>query len=293
MLRRLTILALLGVVALVAVVLAAAGSGGSANLVSGSAVAQAAEATAKLPGSSLAMHITMDLDGLPHPIEAQMTGVSNNRKGTARMSGYYLHMPSGVPGADADGKVPFESVAVLPRIYMKSPLLASQIQDGKQWLSYDVAKTGQALGIGDPTRFNQSGDPTQTLRNLRATSDRVERLGTEDVRGVATTHYRGTVELRRLPDLLPAEKRDAARKSVDRMIELAGTDSYPMEIWIDRKHLVRRFKLTMNMKMAQVGDKRMKMEITTDMFDFGPKPVAKAPPEDEVYDVTAQASQTP
>ena len=286
-------LALLGIAAVVAVVLATAGSGGSANLVSGSAVAEAAEATARLPGASISMHMKMEMSGLPRAIEMQMAGVQNNRGKTARMSGYYLNMPSQVPGAGAGGKVPVESVAITPRVYMKSPLLASQLPDGKQWLSYDLAKTGQQLGIGDPTQFNQSGDPMQALRNLRATSDRVERVGRERVRGVSTTHYRGTVDVRKLPDLLPAAKREEARRSIDRLIDLIGTDSYPMEIWVDDKRLVRRFRLNMDMKIAQAGDRHMKIDMTIDMFDFGPKPVAKAPPADEVYDVTSRVGQTP
>jgi hypothetical protein len=174
---------------------------------------------------------------------------------------------------------------------MTSPLFDSQLPDGKKWLGYDVAKTGRQLGIGDPTQYNQ-GDPMQTLDNLRATSDRVEKVGSEDVRGVSTTHYRATVELRRLPNIVPPDQRESARRSAERLIELAGTDSYPVEVWIDRRHMVRRVSLSMNMKVGQT-DRRMTMDMTIEMFDFGPKPVPKAPPADEVYDVTKLAGKTP
>lgn len=292
MTRRLTLIGVLGVCAIVAVVLAIAGSGGDANLVSGSAIAEAADVTAKVPGASMTMDITMEIDGLDHPISAHMTGVSERRGRTAHMTGEYLNMPKEVPGAGADGRVPIESIFVQPRVYMKSPIFGSQLPDGKEWLGYDVAKAGQELGIGDPSQFNQSSDPMESLKSLRAISDRVEQLGTEDVRGVHTTHYRATVELRRIPETLPADQRDSASKSIARLTELIGTDSYPVEIWIDGHHLVRRMMLTMTMKIPR-SDKRMRMDMAFEMFDFGPKPVTKAPPKEDVYDATKLAGRTP
>ena len=50
---------------------------------------------------------------------------------------------------------------------------------------------------------------------LRAVSEEVEELGTEDVRGVETTHYRTTVDLRRYPDLVPPDRRELARRSIE------------------------------------------------------------------------------
>jgi hypothetical protein len=277
------------VVAVLALVLP--GQGGDANFVSGSALAEAASTTSKLPGANVSMHIEMRIDGLSDPIEADMTGFSSRREKSARMSGAYTHFPKAVPGQRADGSVPIESIAILPRIYMKSPVFASGLPDGKEWLSYDLAKTGRQLGIGDPTQYNQ-GDPMQTLDNLRATSDRVEKVGTDDVRGVSTTHYRAKVELRRLPNVVPPAQRESARRSAERLIQLAGTDSYPVEVWVDRRHMVRRISLSMNMKVAQTG-RRMKMDMTIEMFGFGPKPVPKAPPADKVYDVTKLAGRAP
>ena len=290
--RRLTVsLAVVAICVVAVLALVLPGRGGDANFVSGSALAEAASTTAKVPGASISMHIEMRIDGLSDPIEADMTGVSSRRNKSARMSGAYTHFPKAVPGQRADGSVPIDSIAILPRIYMKSPVFASQLPAGKEWLSYDLAKTGQQLGIGDPTRFNQ-GDPMQTVDNLRATSDRVEKVGSEDVRGVSTTHYRAKVELRRLPNIVPPDQRESARRSIARLIELTGTDSYPLEVWIDRRHMVRRIFLSMTMKVAQTG-RHMKMEMTIEMFDFGRKAEPKPPRADKVYDVTKLAGKTP
>jgi hypothetical protein len=292
MLRRLTVsITVIIICAVAAIALVFAGKGGDANLVSGSAIAEAASATSKVAGASISMHIVMKIDGVSKPIDADMTGVSSERTRSARMSGAYTGFPKAIPGARADGSLPIEEVVILPRIYMKSPVFASKLPDGKEWFSYDLAKAGKQIGIGDPTQFSQ-GDPMEAVNNLRATSDRVERVGTEDVRSVSTTHYRAKVELRKVPDLLPAAQREEARKSIDHLIELTGTDSYPVEVWIDRHHMVRRTRMSMDMKVGQTG-RKMKMDMTVEMFDFGRKPQPKAPPADKVYDATSLAAGTP
>jgi hypothetical protein len=290
-LNRFTIGIAVGAVCVIAILaFVLTGRGGDANLVSGSAIAEAADATSRVPGASISMHIVMKIDGVSRPIQANMTGVSSQHQ-NARMSGAYTGFPKKIPGQRPDGSVPIESVVITPRVYMKSPVFGAQLPDGKDWFSYDLAKAGQQLGIGDPTQFNQ-GDPMQVVNNLRATSDRVEQVGSEKVRSVPTTHYRAKIELRKLPDLLPAAQRATARKSVDRLISLSGTDSYPVEIWIDRHHMVRRMRMVMDMKVGQTG-RRMKMDMTVDMFDFGRKPEPKAPPADDVYDATKLVGRTP
>jgi hypothetical protein len=65
------------------------------------------------------------------------------------------------------------------------------------------------------------------------------------------------------------------------MIQLLGSDSYPMDVWIDRGHLVRRTRLVM--KMHERGQ-AITMDMTADMYDFGPKPKAQRPPVGDTYD---------
>jgi hypothetical protein len=277
------------VIAILAFVLT--GKGGDANLVSGSAIAEAADATSKVQGANLAMHISAQVDGVSDPIVADLNGVSSQAGQSAHLSGAYKHFPKKVPGQLPDGSVPVASVVIMPHVYMKSPLFASELPPGKEWIGYDAVKAGQQLGIGDPTRFNQ-GNPMQVLSTLRAASPRVERVGAEDVRSVPTTHYRAKVELRRLPGTLAPAQRQSAQKSIARLIDLMGSDSYPVDVWIDRHHMVRRVRLVMQMKVAQTG-RSMKMDMTTEMFGFGRKSQPKAPPADSVYDVTKLAGRTP
>jgi hypothetical protein len=266
--------------AVAVIALASSGGGGDTQLVSGDALAQAARATEKLPGASVTADATIDVDGLAKPLKMHLEGVSDSRGHSGRLAGAYADFPKELPGQTPDGKVPVEMVMVLPDVYMKSPLFDKALPEGKSWLHIDFAKTGRQLGIGDPTQFG-TADPSQVVSNLRATSDRVERLGTEDVRGVATTHYKATVELKKLPALVPPSERPAATQKSERLIHLLGADSYPIEVWVDRKHVVRRMDLTMKM---QVQGQSMTMDMRSEMYDFGPKPRAKRPPAGEVYE---------
>lgn len=275
------------VTAITAVVFALVG-GDDRTFVPSSAVAEAASTTEQVPGASIDLTGEMTVDGLDQPMHFHMKGVQDTTGKSARMAGEYTDMPAGVPGRRDDGSIPVASVVVMPKVYMKSPIFSAGLPDGKSWMSYDVVETSKQLGAGDPTRFAQ-GDPMAPVKMLRASSRRVERVGTERVRGFSTTHYRGKIELRRLPDTLPAAERPQSRKQIERLIELAGTDSYPVEVWVDRRHLLRRMRMTMNMKIPNVG-KTMKMVMTIELFDFGHKAKAKAPPKDDVYDVTDQAA---
>jgi hypothetical protein len=278
----------LALVVILALVLTG-GGGNDTSLVSGSAIADAANATERVPGSTFTAEAKIDAPGLQEPLVMHMQGTVDTRGRTARLVGTYSNFPKQVPGQNANGDVPFEMIAALPDFYMKSPLFQPALPSGKSWVHVDIAKAGRKLGVGDPTQFGAS-DPTQTVQNLRAVSSTVERVGSEDVRGVPTTHYRAKVELRRLPAVVPAARRAQAKKTADRLIQLIGADSYPIDVWIDRRHLVRRIGFVMHMK---VQGNSTTSAVTTEMYDFGPKQKAKPPPAAETVDASSLPGATP
>lgn len=287
-LNRLTIVAGLALLVAVVVVPLTLSSAGDTDLVSSSAIAKAARVTQKLPGETVSVDATIDVDGLDEPLEMHLEGVQDERGHSGRFAGEYENFPEEVTGQGSDGKVPIEVVSLAPDVYMKSRLFDSALPDGKSWLHLDLAAAGKKLGIGDPTQFGTS-DPSETLSDLEATSDRVERVGTEEVRGVSTTHYSATIELRKLPAVVPAAKRASARRKADKLIEVTGTDSYPVDVWIDKHHLVRRVQVSLKMKIPP-QEASMHMDLTTEMYDFGPKPKAKRPPASETVDAAKLAA---
>jgi hypothetical protein len=273
--RSTFLLAFAGLAVLAVVALVASGGGGSgATLVSDSAIAQAARATAKVPGATITIDMKISMSVLPKPIGAHLEGIADLRRSRASVAGSYSNFPKGVPGASSDGTIPMEMVMVPPDIYFKSPLLADEMPDGKSWQRDDAGTTSQQLG---------QTDPTQTLRNLRAIDARVERLGHEQVHGADTTHYRATVKLRKLAALARPSRREAVRAQAERVIQLTGRDSYPIEVWIDGKHLVRRTHFVAKFHIPGQSEPAT-TDITADMYDFGPKPKIKRPPADDVYE---------
>jgi hypothetical protein len=278
------------VVVAVVVLVLSAGGGGGGELVSGSALAEAATATQRVAGASVSVYATVKTGFLSPTIRLRMHGIQNTRQRAADLVGAYENFPKKVPGQRPDGSVPFESITILPDTYVKSPLFgATTVVPAGKWLHIDFAKTGRELGIGDPTQFG-SGDPSQVLQALRALSSRVERLGSDDVRGVPTTHYRGTVELRRLPDRVPPARRAAARRSAERLIQLTGTESYPLDVWVDGHHLVRRVHLKMTM---HVQGRSITQEMTVELFDFGRKQKIKRPPAGDTVEAPPASAAGP
>ena len=104
--------------------------------------------------------------------------------------------------------------------YMKFPLLAAFLPGAKEWIEFDLESLGEDAGI-DLSQLQQLGqsDPSQALDYLRATGQ-VEEVGTEQVDGVETTHYTGTIRLDAVAEQVPADQREC-RPRGDREAEAA------------------------------------------------------------------------
>ena len=118
---------------------------------------------------------------------------------------------------------------------------------------------------------------------LRAVSGDVRDEGHEQVAGTDTTHYSATVDLRRYPDVMPEDQREAARKGVERLIELTGESEIPMDVWIDGDERVRRMAWNQSIRQGPV---EMKMDITAEYVRFGVPVEVDVPDDSEVFDAT-------
>jgi hypothetical protein len=187
---------------------------------------------------------------------------------------------SGLPGSSGFGGGEFEFVFQGTVFYLRFPgELGAQLPGGKRWLKFDLQALGEESGIDlqQIQQFRQS-DPTQTLQYLRGASDDFEEVGEEAVRGVSTTHYRGTVDLQKVADQLPAEDRE----NYEGVIESAGTSKIPTEVWLDDDGLPRRFRYEMS--FPGEGGQEGTMSVTTELFDFGTDVSVEPPPASEVVD---------
>jgi hypothetical protein len=256
------------VTALALVALGAVTGCGASDSFNPDVVAQAADKTASAGGMKIAY--TMDVGGQ----HLNGTGFFDTKGQKGRMT---LDLPQAGGAVDA--------VIVKRIIYMHFPAsVAKQIPGGKSWVKIDFEKAAKAQGIDiGALQSTSTTDPSQTLDQLRGAGD-VKRVGDETIRGTKTTHYTATLDLRKAVDKAPADKRAAARSSIEKIIKLTGTSTFPADAWLDQQGRVRRMKLS-----YKVQGKPFTM--TMDMFAFGTREAIKAPPASETKDITDVAAK--
>ncbi|MFC8695181.1 LolA-like protein [Streptomyces parvus] len=109
---------------------------------------------------------------------------------------------------------------------------------GKNWIRYsykDLAELGGASGDVMQDQI-QNSTPEEGVKALLASGD-VKKVGQEDVRGVSTTHYSGTVDVAELTAKnsdLDAEQLAAFKEQ----LALAGVTTQTVDIWVDENDLL-------------------------------------------------------
>ena len=239
-------------------------------------VAESAAATAD-SGTARAAY-TMQISGLSGAsggISARGSGVIDFAK---RSTALRLHMTVPQAGMTMD----MSERVVGTTIYMHSPLLSGAT--GKPWIKLDLEKFGKAQGLDMSAAMSSGGsDPAQMLSYLSAASDSIDRVGTEAVRGTQTTHYHVVVDLLKVADVAPSANRKALERTLRREVELIGTHTMPIDVWIDSQGLVRREHLDMTMSPA-AATTPVEMQMTIDFFDFGAPVHVVAPPARQTAD---------
>lgn len=143
---------------------------------------------------------------------------------------------------------------------------------GKKWLRFDA----KALGASG-NQLSQA-DPSSTLGTLGGVTGDVQNLGSETVRGAATTHYRIHIDLAQAVQKAPA----ARRAQVQQVIQaLGGSGVLPADIWIDRQDRPRKFSLDF---MAKTGTTSVSASESFEFSDFGAAVSVAAPPSNQTAD---------
>lgn len=196
-------------------------------------------------------------------------------------------------GTDTEIQMVFDGTTY----YLRFPMLAQAFGGegaaaGKEWIKIDGAEAAAQLGI-DLSEIEQMGnDPRQQLAYLTGVSDDVEEVGEDDVRGEATTHYRGTV---RIDDVMAQLEEQDGIVDVERFrdqVEAAGMDEMDFDVWVDDEGRARRMVTAVPLPPdAGAGAGDGEVEVTLEMFDFGAEVEAAPPPADQVLDITELATQ--
>ncbi|MEU1349715.1 LppX_LprAFG lipoprotein [Streptomyces sp. NPDC005775] len=153
----------------------------------------------------------------------------------------------------------------------------AQQTGGKRWISYswdDLAELGGASGAAMKDQM-QNTTPDQGVASLLASGD-VKEVGEEQVRGVATTHYSGTVDVAELTaksSKLDAEQLAALKKQLND----AGITTETVDLWVDENDLL--------VKKSERGQMKTG-ELNTTVFysDYGTKVSVERPPAGETVE---------
>ena len=147
----------------------------------------------------------------------------------------------------------------------------AQQSGGKHWISYDYADMAKLAGAsGEAVKQQmQNATPSQGVESLLASGD-VKKVGEEDVRGVPTTHYSGTVDVAKL-----TEKSSAldAKQLAELKKQLAdtGITTEQVDIWVDKNDLLVKKSESGQMKTGEFNS-------TVFYSDYGSKISVEKPP---------------
>ena len=100
---------------------------------------------------------------------------------------------SGDLGSAGDWKL--EAIQDGDTAYIKFPLIADQLPAGKTWIKGD-AKTLSGAQAGQLKQFGSLAgtDPRDVFGLLKAVSGSITAVGSDEIRGVETSHYRATID---------------------------------------------------------------------------------------------------
>jgi hypothetical protein len=167
--------------------------------------------------------------------------------------------------------------------YMRLPAVSGEaLPDGKSWVRSDLREAGEAQGF-DFSQLDQftSSDPRKMLELLRASSDRIETVGPETLRGVETTHYRATLDVRDFARVAPAGDREQLTFMLGEMVEEAEIDQLPVDVWLDETGFVRKVLMAFSATDPATSEKA-DVAMSFELWDFGEDVEIELPPADEV-----------
>lgn len=259
-------------------------TGGSSPL-NVSAVARAAETTAHSEGAQMLLSGTVTTPG------ATITMNGHGRMNFKAGEGDFTLTIGGLPAA-AQAVLQGSSIEMTERmkagaIYMDSPLFTGKLPGGVRWVKLDLASVTQATGLNPSSMTSLGANPSQYLSFLKAAGASMSAVGHAKIRGVATTHYAGRI------DLMQAMEKEAgssakAREALSKMASAMSGAKMPVDVWIDGSGRVRKEEVTIS---VAAGGQQIGTKIDTEYFDFGSTPTVTVPASSEVYDLTQQSLQ--
>jgi hypothetical protein len=166
-----------------------------------------------------------------------------------------------------DAQTATETLLLGEEVFVRSPLFALFTGDESVWVRVDLAATAEAEGLDAEDLIGGQTGPAALLSQLEGASGDLEELGSEEVRGVDTTHLRVTIDTDAAIEQADPQIREQLRTYAD----ASGLPStYPMELWVDDDGLVRRIRTLLDVP-GEGGDEAtgVTQQTTLELYDFG------------------------
>lgn len=158
-------------------------------------------------------------------------------------------------------------------VYMRFPFFTAFLGAATEWVSMPSDQDSMA---DDMTPGAAPSDPGRFLETLQDAEGESEALGTEDVRGIATTHYRIIID-----EEWAANLGDEERAALEEQ-GFQPDASFPLELWVADDGLVHRMALTADSSQLDETEEFESMTMTFDFYDFGQSVTIEPPPPDQV-----------
>ncbi len=214
---------------------------------------------------------------------AAVTHVSDAKTARMSMNLRVEGLASAATTVTASGVIDFRTqrAAITMRALSGGRTEAAEVRvvDGVVWTNRGSGWSSAPAGGADASG-SLTSDPTSFLAYLRGVASDVREVGHDTVRGIDTTEYDATIDLRRA-----IERGDAsaeAREQVRAALDLLGNLDMPVKVWIDAQDRVRKFDLEMDMSGAlkQAGmpsGMHPLMSVVIEFHDFGLPVHVKSP----------------
>ncbi len=183
-------------------------------------------------------------------------GQSQTMEGQARFGDEGIEMKASSTGAQ-----PMELILIDQAMYLKSADLGT----GDKWFKVDLSDPNSLFGM-----IGKATDPEVMFKAMEAPK-KLELVGTEEVDGVETNHYRITMD---------PTKYLAAMEFPAAMADMMPKELVT-EMWVDGDDLPRKFSQSLEVP-AMGGGKPTSTSSEGTYSDFGTDVEIEAPPADQV-----------
>ena len=194
------------------------------------------------------------------------------------MRGAVEGMGEEIPAEMAELFGEMEIITVGDDSYMKFGFFSMFLGSDTEWIKMPAEDSGEAAGgFGGVNPVN----PTEMFAAFNNENVDIVEVGTEDVRGVATTHYHAVVDAKAMAEA----SADGSVEGLEDLGELP--ENLDVDIWIDDDRYIRRFVITMDGAEIEAapGEGFGSMVMTYEMFAFNEPINVTVPAEGEYTDM--------